>query len=88
MSGMDDADFPQAFADLVSIEYGQVIDAEPPRFHMVIMGAHGIELARFFENEDGQLDVAGDPADFTAAAELFVEAVMQMWGMLRKAGGH
>jgi hypothetical protein len=85
---MDNSEFPQAFADLVSIEFGQAIDVEPPRFNTVIMGSGGRILAQFCENEDGQLDVIGEPEDFTDAAELFAQALMQMWIMTRQAGGN
>lgn len=73
------------FAEMVWEEFG-VIDTTPAPLNAVFYRADGTPIARLYENQDGMLDVEGDPADFTEAAEMFAEALMLAWARKMTGG--
>jgi hypothetical protein len=75
----------QDFDALILAEFGEA-NTTPPPLNAVFFREDGTPIARVYVNADGMLDVEGDPADFTEAAEIFAEALMSAW-QARMTGG-
>ena len=55
-----------------------MFDATPKPLRIQIMASDGRELLSLTETPDGKLDVTGDPADYTEAAQRFIDEMTRL----------